>query len=151
MGRGSPGPGDTEATQTMPSIPVPSRIPAPPPQIMRYGPGVPATPPLGQPRLTAERAWRGGRGSHAKPPPARDRRLGRILGWTLTVALLAASGVVLYLRFHTSPFHVTRAEISGQTLGGCGVDVTGRITTNGAAGTVHYQWAFRPDPHSPQP
>jgi hypothetical protein len=77
--------------------------------------------------------------------------MGRMLGWALTAALLAASGVVLYLRFHTAPFHVTRAEIAGQTRGGCGVDVTGRITTNGAAGTVSYQWVFRPDPHPPQP
>jgi hypothetical protein len=118
---------------------------------MRYGPGVPDASPPGQPRLTAERAGRGGRGSHAKPPAARDRRLSRMLGWTLTAALLAASGVVLYLRFHASPFHVTSARISGQTRGGCGVDVTGRITTNGAAGTVSYQWVFRPDPHQPQP
>ena len=29
--------------------------------------------------------------------------------------------------------------------------VTGRITTNGSAGTVSYQWVFRPDPQPPQP
>jgi hypothetical protein len=29
--------------------------------------------------------------------------------------------------------------------------VTGRISTNGSAGTVSYQWVFRPDPHAPQP
>jgi hypothetical protein len=67
------------------------------------------------------------------------------------VTLLAASGVLLYLRFHQSAFHVTGVAISGKTRGGCGVDVTGRIATNGAAGTVSYQWVFRPDPHPPQP
>jgi hypothetical protein len=29
--------------------------------------------------------------------------------------------------------------------------VTGRITTNGAAGTVSYQWVFRPDRQAPRP
>lgn len=33
----------------------------------------------------------------------------------------------------------------------CAVDVTGRITTNGSAGTVSYQWLFPPDPQPPQP
>jgi VCBS repeat-containing protein len=31
------------------------------------------------------------------------------------------------------------------------VDVTGQITTNGSAGTVSYQWLFRPDRQAPQP
>ncbi len=65
--------------------------------------------------------------------------------------LLAASGVVLYLRFHHAPFHVTGVAISQKTQTGCGVDVTGRITTNGSAGTVSYQWVFRPDRRPPQP
>jgi hypothetical protein len=34
---------------------------------------------------------------------------------------------------------------------GCGVDVTGRITTNGAAGTVSYQWVSRPERQPPHP
>ena len=65
--------------------------------------------------------------------------------------LLAAAGVVLYLRFHHAPFHVTGVKISQQTRNGCAVDVTGRITTNGSAGTVSYQWVFRPDQQAPQP
>jgi hypothetical protein len=73
------------------------------------------------------------------------------LGSALTVLLLAASGVVLYLRFHHAPFHVTGVKISQQTQTGCGVNVTGRITTNGSAGTVSYQWLFRPDRQPPQP
>jgi hypothetical protein len=66
------------------------------------------------------------------------------------VILLAASGVILYLRFHHVPFHVTSVAISRQTPNGCGVDVTGRINTSGSAGTISYQWVFRPDPHPPQ-
>jgi hypothetical protein len=69
-----------------------------------------------------------------------------------TVILLAAAGVILYLRFfHHTPFHVTGVSIVSQTRNGCGVDVTGKITTNGAAGTVSYQWVFRPDSHAPTP
>ena len=74
-----------------------------------------------------------------------------MLSWALTVILLAASGVILYLRFHHAPFHVTGVAISRQTPNGCGVNLTGRITTNGSAGTVSYQWVFRSDPHPPQP
>jgi hypothetical protein len=117
-----------------------------PQDLVRYGPGVP--PSEASPGLTAEHVWRTGRPDkpHRRPP-----RLRRLLGSALTVALLAASGVVLYLRFHHAPFHVTAAKITQQTPNDCGVDVTGRIDTNGAAGTVSYQWVFRPDPHPPKP
>jgi hypothetical protein len=67
------------------------------------------------------------------------------------VILLAVAAVLLYQRFHHAPFHVTGVAITQQTPNGCGVNVTGKITTNGAAGTVSYQWVFRPDPHAPQP
>jgi hypothetical protein len=92
--------------------------------------------------------WRTGR--HARPP-RRRARIRRLLGASLTVILLAVSGVVLFLRFHHAPFHVTDVVISQHTKTGCGVDVTGRITTNGSAGTVSYQWLFRPDRHPPKP
>ena len=117
-------------------------------EVVRYGPGVPAAPPASQAGLTAEHIWRTGLPPEAHRHPARRRRW---FGTALTVLLLAASGVVLYLRFHHAPFHVTGVEISQQTRTGCGVDVTGRITTNGSAGTVSYQWVFRPDPQPPQP
>ena len=65
--------------------------------------------------------------------------------------LLAASAVVLYLRFHHAPFHVTGVAITQRTANGCSVDVTGQISTNGAAGTVSYQWLFQPDRQVPQP
>ncbi len=117
-------------------------------EVVRHGPGVPTTPPGSQAGLTAEHIWRTGL------PPASHRRPARLrrwLGTALTVLLLAASGVVLYLRFHHAPFHVTGVAISQQTRTGCGVDVTGRINTNGSAGTVSYQWVFRPDQQAPQP
>ena len=151
--------------------PHPATAPAAPQRpeyVMRYGPGVPATPPAssagqssagqssagqssaGQSSAgqTEERIWRTGT---LPEPPRRRVRLRRVLGTALTVILLAASGVVLYLRFYHPPFHVTAAVISQQTTAGCGVNVTGRITTNGSAGTVSYQWLFRGDRHGPQP
>ena len=117
-------------------------------EIVRYGPGVPATPPNGQAGLTAERVWRASGPAGLQRRPGRLRRL---FGSALTVILLAASGVVLYLRFHHAPFHVTGVAITQQAKAGCGVDVTGRITTNGSAGTISYQWLFRPDQRAPQP
>jgi len=174
MGKGSSGTGpvppagagDGEATRTFagqdPAAPPPhpptevvgphpltdAVPPRPPTEVVRYGPGVPATRPGGQRGLTAEQVWRGGR----PPAPARRRPgLRQLLGWGLTVILLAASGVVLYLRFHHPPFQVTGVVISQRTRTGCGVDVTGRITTNGSAGTVSYQWLFQPGRQQPRP
>ena len=110
--------------------------------------GCPATPPADQAELTAERVWL----PAARPGlPGGQPRLLRLSGSALTVILLAASGVLLYLRFHHVPFRVTGVGISQQTQTGCGVDVTGRITTNGSAGTVSYQWLFRPDGQPPRP
>src|SRR5580704_17487041 len=123
------GTGDGEVTQAyLPTEGAPSGQPT---DVMRYGPGVPAGPPARQAGLTDELIWRTGR---PPKPSRRPRRLRRLLGAALTVILLAASGVVLYLRFHHAPFHVT-----------------GRIITNGAAGTVSYQWLFRPGRTQPQP
>ena len=115
---------------------------------MRYGPGVPVGLAAGQAGQTAERVWRSGQ---TAMPGRRPRRLRRALGSALTVILLAASGVVLYLRFYHPPFHVTGVVISQQPRAGCGVDVTGRISTNGAAGTVSYQWVFTPGRQPPRP
>jgi len=123
---------------------------APPPaasDVVRHGPGVPGA----AAATGAESVWRTGR--HAGPPPGRRglRRVRRILGSALTVILLAAAGVVLWLRFHHAPFGVTGVAITQQTKITCGVDVTGRIATNGSAGTVSYQWMFRPQTQAPQP
>ena len=76
--------------------------------IVRRGPGVPVTPPAGQSGLTAEQVWR-----TARPPgPSRRRPRLRRLPGSLTVILLAASGAVLYLRFHHAPFRVTGVGIT---------------------------------------
>lgn len=112
--------------------------------LTRYGPGVPATRPAGTAH-TAERIWQAGRPAK-RPHPWRSRA-----GAALTVILLAAAAVVLYLRFHHAPIHVTGVAITQQTRAGCGVDVTGQISTNGAAGTVSYQWLFQPGEQTPQP
>src|ERR1700744_4462633 len=118
-----------------------------PPDVRRYGPGIPAVPPARRPELTAERAWRtGARGRSSRG----WGRLARLSGSALTVILLAASGVLLYLRLHHEPVRVTAGALTQQTRNGCGVDVTGRINTNGSAGTVSYEWLFRSDPQSPQ-
>jgi hypothetical protein len=100
--------------------------------------------------MTAEHVWRTGR---PEKPARRPPRWRRLAGTALTVLLLAASGVLLYLRFHHAPFHVSGARIteSTQSGSGCGVNVTGRIDTNGSAGTVDYEWVFQPDQNPPQP
>jgi hypothetical protein len=117
------------------------------PQVVRYGPGVPAGMLPGQVELTAERVWRAS--GTGKPSPRR-LRLSRLIGTALTLILLVISGVLLYPRLHHAPFHVTGVAITQQAHNGCGVDVTGRITTNGTAGTVTYQWLF-PSRQPPQP
>jgi len=76
----------------------------------------------------------------------------RVLSSALTVVLLAASGVVLYLRFHhAASLHVTGVVITHRTRVACGTDVTGLITTNGAAGSVSYQWLIQPSAGQPRP
>ena len=116
--------------------------------VVRYGPGVPAAPAADRAELTAERAWRGSApGSSARRP----RWLRLLLGWPLTVILLGACGVVLYLRFHHAAFHVTRVTVSQGTPAGCGTEVSGRIVTNGTAGTVTYQWLVAPGTQPPRP
>jgi hypothetical protein len=129
-------------------------------EVFRYGPGVPATArrgqgapgaaPSGHARQTAEQVWRG----TGPPAPARGRRPRRprrLLSSAFTVILLATSGVVLYLRLHHPPLHVTGVAIAQQTPIRCGVDVTARISTNGGAGTVSYEWLFQPGGQAPQP
>jgi hypothetical protein len=116
--------------------------------VLRYGPGVPVS----QAGVAAESVWRTG---HRPGPPARQvrlRRVRRLLGTALTVILLIAAGVVVWLRFFDHPaFHVTGAHITQEVKTSCGMDVTGRIDTNGSAGTVSYQWVFRPQTQAPQP
>jgi hypothetical protein len=66
----------------------------------------------------------------------------QVLGFALTVILLAASAVLFYQRFHHPSLHVTNVAIVGSGQAGCTVAVAGRITTNGASGTITYRWLF---------
>jgi hypothetical protein len=109
-------------------------------QVMRYGPGVPAAGPASRPVPTAEQVWQTG----LPNAPGRPRRRRRLAGPVLSVALIVASGVVIYLRLHHGPFGVTGVAITQQVRKGCTEDVTGRVDMTGAAGTVSYQWLFAP-------
>jgi hypothetical protein len=115
-------------------------------QVVRHGPGVPGGV-AGTAAPTAEQVWQAG------PPAAapRGRRARRRASSVLSVALLIASGVVIFLRLHHGPFGVTGVAITGQARSGCTVNVTGRISTTGAAGTVSYQWTFASQQAAPQP
>lgn len=131
--------------------PVPAPAPGPGPaaaDVVRYGPGVPASAAADRAGLTAEHAWRGGAG---RDPGRRPRWLRLLVSWPLTVILLVASGVVLYLRFHHTAMQVTGVTVAQQPQAGCGTDVTGRIVTNGAQGTVTYQWLVAPQAQAPRP
>lgn len=118
-----------------------------PAEMVRYGPGAPVSAFPGQARVTAEQVWRTGR---LPEPPRRPARLRRLVGAALTVILLAASGAVFFSRLHHAPFRVTAVAIAEQTRTRCGADVTARITTNGSAGTLSYQWLFGSQ-QAPQP
>jgi hypothetical protein len=120
-----------------------------PQEIVRHGPGVPAVAPDSQAGPTAEEVWRTGLPGES---PRRQKSLRRrAAGPLLTVILLVASIVVIYLRLHHAPFGVTGVAITGQVRSGCTVDVTGRIGTSGGAGTVSYEWTFQPQRETPQP
>jgi hypothetical protein len=116
--------------------------------VVRHGPGVPVS----QAGVAAESVWRTGQRPGPPRRQARLRRVRRLLGLALTAALLIAAGVVVWARFFDHPaFRVTGVAITQQTRNGCSVDVTGRVATKGAAGTVSYQWVFRPQTQAPQP
>ena len=127
-----------------------------PQRVVRYGPGVPAQASAGPAALagpavgpppTAEEVWRHGLPGNG---PGRSLPLRRLAGTGLTVVLLVASAVVIFLRLHHPAFGVTGAAIT-QVTGGCTVDVTGRISTTGGAGVVSYEWTFQPQLIAPQP
>ncbi|MFG2012029.1 hypothetical protein ACGFNF_23510 [Micromonospora sp. NPDC048868] len=102
----------------------------PPGGEVRFGPGVPTTPPPAP-------AW---------PAPARRRSPWRtaasVLSTLLTVALLAAVGLYLWQRI--SPLEVTGVTVAVPQPAGdrCDVtvDVVATVSTNGRAGEIRYQW-----------
>ena len=114
--------------------------------VVRYGPGVPVGLATGRAVPTAEQVWQAG-----PPAAAPRRRTWLVVSTAVSIALLAASGVAIFLRLHHGPFGVTGVAITGQARNGCTVDVTGRISTTGAAGTVSYQWIFSSQQAPPQP
>jgi len=113
-------------------------------EVLRYGPGVPPS----QAGVSAEQVWRTGQ---MPDPPRRPVRLRRLASLLVTLILLAAAGVLLFLRFHHAPFQVTAVKIVSRSVNGCAVNVTGLISTNGGAGTVSYEWVFSPQQQAPQP
>jgi hypothetical protein len=75
----------------------------------------------------------------------------RLAGFTLSGALLVASGVLIFARLYHPAFGVTAVAITSAVKSGCTETVTGRVGTTGGAGTVSYQWVFTPQFAAPQP
>ncbi|MGC5334133.1 hypothetical protein [Micromonospora sp. DT62] len=102
----------------------------PPGGEVRFGPGVPTTPPPAP-------AW-------PAPPRRRSawRTVASVLSTLLTVALLAAVGLYLWQRI--SPLEVTGVTVAVPQPAGdrCDVtvDVVATVSTNGRAGEIRYQW-----------
>lgn len=103
---------------------------------LRFGPGVPATPPPAPPWPTA--------------PPIRPRPVWRrvvsVLSTLLTVVLLLAVGLYLWQRLR--PLEVEGVTVAVPRPAGVACDVTvdvvATVRTNGRGGTIRYQW-FRSD------
>ncbi|MBQ1068581.1 hypothetical protein [Micromonospora sp. D75] len=115
----------------------PSGVPAPAPGgELRFGPGVPVTPPPAPPWPTA--------------PPIRPRPVWRrvvsVLSTLLTAALLLTVGLYLWQRLR--PMEVEQVSVAANRPAGVACDVTvdvvATVRTNGRAGTIRYQW-FRSD------
>jgi len=137
------------AADTVPPGRAPGVVPAGPiAGIIRYGPGIPVSLPASAGGLTAEQVWRG---TQQPAPGPRRPVLRRLAGSALTVILLAASGVLLYQRFHHVPLKVTSVAVTKRAAAGCGLEVNGRINTNGGVGTVTYRWLFSPGKQQPAP
>lgn len=69
----------------------------------------------------------------------------------LIAAFEALGGRLTWDEFMRLPLRVTGVVISPRRATGGGVDVSGRISTNGSAGVILYQWLFRPGLQPPQP
>ncbi|WP_431935272.1 hypothetical protein [Micromonospora sp. RP3T] len=112
-----------------------SGVPGPPPGgELRFGPGVPATPPPAP-------AW-------PAVPPGRPvwRRVVSVLSTLLTAALLVTVGLYLWQRLR--PLEIEQVAVAVPRPAGVACDVTvdvvATVRTNGRAGTIRYQW-FRSD------
>ncbi|MFG3680632.1 hypothetical protein ACGF5H_11035 [Micromonospora chalcea] len=114
-----------------------SGAPAPAPGgELRFGPGVPVTPPPAPPWPTA--------------PPIRPRPVWRrvvsVLSTLLAAALLLTVGFYLWQRLR--PMEIEQVSVAATRPAGVACDVTvdvvATVRTNGRAGTIRYQW-FRSD------
>ncbi|RKN39657.1 hypothetical protein [Micromonospora endolithica] len=97
---------------------------------VRFGPGVPTTPPPAP-------AW------PVSPPPRRRpvwRRLTSLLSGLLTVVLVVVVGLYLWQRLR--PLEVDGVTVATPPPAGCDatVDVVATVATNGRAGEIRYQW-----------
>jgi hypothetical protein len=120
------------------TVTMPARHPNPDPAStiravdqMRFGPGVPQSPP---PPTTP--------GWPATAPRKRRRRLVSMLSSLLTLALLVVVGLYLWQRLR--PLEVESATVAVPRPAGnrCDVtvDVVATIHTNGRSGAIRYQW-----------
>jgi eukaryotic-like serine/threonine-protein kinase len=108
--------------------------PGPSPGLVRFGPGLPASAAPHVPEWTKPAAAR----------PRRRRRLwSRVLSTALTLAIIAAVGVVLWIRAHetlkVSAVAVAPAALPGNSCN-VTVDVVGTVFTNTHGGQIQYQW-----------
>ncbi|GHJ16825.1 hypothetical protein [Micromonospora sp. AKA38] len=115
-----------------------SGVPTPPPGgELRFGPGVPATPPPAP-------AWPAA--PPARPPRPVWRRVVSVLSTLLTAALLVTVGLYLWQRLR--PLEIEQVAVAVPRPAGVACDVTvdvvATVRTNGRAGTIRYQW-FRSD------
>jgi eukaryotic-like serine/threonine-protein kinase len=104
----------------------------PGPGLLRFGPGLSASAPPQVPEWT-------------RPPrtPRRRRLWPRVLSTALTLAIIAAVGVVLWIRAHetlkVSAVAVAPAALPGNSCN-VTVDVVGTVFTNTHGGQIQYQW-----------
>jgi eukaryotic-like serine/threonine-protein kinase len=105
----------------------------PGPGLVRFGPGLSASAPAPVPEWT-------------KPPRTRRRRRRlwpRVLSTAVTLAVIAAVGVVLWIRAHET-LNVSAVAVAPASLPGSScnvtVDVVGTVFTNTHGGQIQYQW-----------
>ncbi|WBC16109.1 hypothetical protein O7600_04520 [Micromonospora sp. WMMA1998] len=137
-GPAAPTAGATAGAYRYPTAPAVSGVPAPASGgELRFGPGVPATPP-------PPPAWPVA--PPIRPPRPLWRRVVSVLSTLLTAALLVTVGLYLWQRLR--PLEVEQVAVAVPRPPGVACDVTvdvvATVRTNGRAGTIRYQW-FRSD------
>ncbi|MGW5656705.1 hypothetical protein [Streptomyces humi] len=112
-----------------------STTPGPEPDVLRFGPGVP---PLGAPDTAAD-AWRDPSRQPPEQPRGRLRRLGR---YRLAAVVLAV--VLAWWLWPRQPAELRVTGVTARTdaVPGCdaAAEVVAVVRTNGAAGTLTYEW-----------